>query len=61
MNLLIQLLNWAQDLFSNVAEAITLASITPRRVWVVIFLSVLNPILKNLLEKMYIDGISLVL
>jgi len=55
MDLLIRQLQWIQNVISNIAEAITLASMTPRQAWILIVISLLSPIIESLMDTMYID------
>jgi len=54
MDLLIRQLQWIQNVISNIAEAITLASMTPRQAWILIVISLLSPIIESLMDTMYI-------
>ena len=58
MDLLMRQLHWVQNVISNIAEAITLASMTPRKAWILIFISLLSPIADSLMETMYVDSKS---
>ena len=61
IDLLTRQLSFFQTVMSIIAESVTLASMTPRRAWIMIFMSTVSPLAQNLLGKYVYHGITICL